>query len=60
MTNLNPLPRNTINEGVIPSAQELWARIQLARACLNHGRVDRAELLAILNGAALADLMHRE
>lgn len=44
----------------IPSRSELWMRVQLARACLQHGRVDPAELLAILDGASIVDLMRRE
>lgn len=41
-----------------PTRAELWSRHQLALAVLNHGRCDRAELLAILNGAAIDDLTH--
>lgn len=55
MGDQNPLRCNASPD--IPSCADLWMRVQLARACLQHGRVDRVELLAILDGASVADLM---
>jgi hypothetical protein len=43
-----------------PDREELWRRIQLARACLQHGRTDPLLLLAILDGASITELMQRE
>lgn len=40
-----------------PTRTDLFYRVQLALAVLNHGRVDRDELLAILSGAQIADLL---
>lgn len=44
----------------MPSRADLWRRLQLARACINHGRLDPLLLLAILDGATIAELMERE
>lgn len=43
-----------------PDREELWRRIQLARACLGHGRNNPVLLLAILDGATITELMRRE
>lgn len=43
-----------------PDREELWRRIQLARACLQHGRTDPLLLLAILDGTSITTLMRRE
>lgn len=40
-----------------PSRTELWYRLRLVEACLMHGRVDRAELLAVVHGAQIEDLI---
>jgi len=45
---------------LIPSRAELWRRLQLARACINHGRLEPLLLLAILDGATITELMERE
>lgn len=42
-----------------PTRAELWARNQLALAVLSHGRIDRAELIAILSGASITELLPR-
>jgi len=44
----------------LPDRDELWRRIQLARACLGHGRTDPLLLLSILDGASITELMRRE
>jgi len=50
----------TSDDAPLPSRADLWRRLQLARACLQHGRTDPLLLLAILDGATINELMERE
>lgn len=50
----------TVDDHVKPDREDLWRRIQLARACLQHGRTDPLLLLAILDGTSITTLMRRE
>lgn len=44
----------------IPSRGELWYRLRLIEACLAQGRTDRGELLAIVYGAKINDLLTKQ